>query len=168
MIQLSEHFTLPEFQKNDEIPAVAIPSFACLCTEILEPVRNYFGALVITSGYRSPAANEEVHGQPNSEHVATADYCAADFYAKSDTSARLLFDYMRGPSGKTLPFHQLILEHGVLGSSVIHVSWNRTKPGVRSVLEGATHNSQPYLKVGYVDYEAASNHDAVSDAATGG
>src|SRR5882762_8503471 len=142
MIQLSAHFCLEEFQKDGPILAVAIPSFAVLCTGILEPARAYQEcALLLTSGYRDAAANLEAHGQPNSEHVATSEYCAADFYP-ADGKTRALFDWMRQSS--SLPFHQLILEHGKNGSSVIHVSWNRTKPGIRSVLEGATHNSEPY------------------------
>jgi len=39
-----------------------------------------------------------------------------------------------------LPFHQLILEHGKDGSSIIHVSINKMMPGIRSVLEGSEHN----------------------------
>lgn len=157
MVQLSEHFTLPEFENNDPIPAVAIPSFAVLCTEILESVRAQFACpLNITSGYRSPEANRIAHGQPNSEHVATADYCAADFYAGGPFKTRVLFDWMR--NNPKLPFHQLILEAGYNGSSVIHVSWNRTMPGVRSVLEGVTHNAEPYVKVDHVAYETTANN----------
>lgn len=115
---------------------------------------------MLTSGYRDAQANLEAHGQPNSEHVATADCCAADFYP-ADGKTRALFDWMRQSS--SLPFHQLILEHGANGSSVIHVSWNRTKPGVRSVLEGTTHNSQPYTKVDYVAYQPDSSGDVHLD-----
>lgn len=150
MVQLSQNFQLDEFQKNEPIPAQCVPTFAVLAEKILEPVRAYIDSpLIITSGYRSPEANDAAHGQPNSEHVATADYCAADFYS-SLIPARSIFDYMRNNS--ILPFHQLILEHGANGSSIVHVSYNRLKVGVRSVLEGATHNSEPYTKVDYVAY----------------
>jgi zinc D-Ala-D-Ala carboxypeptidase len=150
MVQLSQNFALDEFQKNEPIPAVAIPTFAVLATQILEPVRAFLQEpLLITSGYRSPEANVAAHGQPNSEHVATADYCAADFYCGL-VPARTIFDYMRNNS--MIPFHQLILEHGANGSSIVHVSYNRLKVGVRSVLEGATHNSEPYIKCDYVAY----------------
>lgn len=157
MIQLSAHFCLEEFQKDEPIPAVCVPSFAVLCNSILEPARAYQGcALLLTSGYRDAQANLEAHGQPNSEHVGTSDYCAADFYP-ADGKTRALFDWMRQDS--SLPFHQLILEHGANGSSVIHVSWNRQKVGVRSVLEGATHNSEPYAKVDYVAYQPDASGD---------
>ena len=138
MIQLSKHFDLREFG-GDIIPAACIPAFAVLCVEILEPVREHVESPVhITSGYRSPEDNTAAHGQPNSEHMATANWCAADFFCQTIHD---VFDWMR--HSPVLPYHQLILEKGKLGY-VIHVSYNRLKPGVRSVLVGATNNSEPY------------------------
>lgn len=146
MIQLSTHFGSNEFETGGPIPTECLPIFERLCVEILEPVRSDFNfPLVITSGYRSPEANAEAHGQPNSEHMATTDWCACDFIG-----SRAVFDWMR--LNPLLPFHQLILEHGQSGSSIIHVSINQQKVGVRSVLEGATHNASPYIKVDYVAY----------------
>jgi len=164
MTQLSQNFVLDEFEKNEPVPAQCIPTFAELAKTILEPVRAYVDSpLIITSGYRSPEANVEAHGQPNSEHVATENYCAADFYS-SLIPARTIFDFMRENS--MLPFHQLILEHGANGSSIVHVSYNRLKPGVRSVLEGATHNSEPYIKCDYVPYlfPPVSSDDTLEEA----
>jgi len=168
MVMLSTHFDLQEFEHEVNVPAVAIPTYAYLCENVLEPVRREFGSLGITSGYRSSESNAKAHGQPNSEHIATADYCAADFYfIAMPGQARMIFDWMR--NNPMLPFHQLILEHSAKGSSVIHVSYNRTKPGIRSVLEGATHNAQPYVKVDYVAYNPPSNnHTAVQDAVEAG
>jgi zinc D-Ala-D-Ala carboxypeptidase len=158
MVQLSEHFALEEFQKNDAIPSECIPAFTELCQMILEPVRKKVGIPIrITSGYRSVEANTEAHGQANSEHVATADYCAADFYVGA--GARMIFDWMR--TNPSLPYHQLILESGA-NSTIIHVSWNRLKPGVRSVLVGATHNAQPYQKADYVAYNPPQPADLSS------
>jgi Peptidase M15 len=147
VIQLSEHFSLENFQKEAPIPAVAAPSFSALANLILEPVYAEFGAtLYFTSGYRDIAENTAAHGQPNSEHVATADYCAVDFFC---VMTEKVFDWMR--NNPTLPYHQLILEKGKVGY-VIHVSWNRLKPGVRSVLTGATNNSQPYQQAVHVEF----------------
>lgn len=145
MVRLSEHFNLEEFGKG--IPATCVPVFAILCCEILEPVREYLeAAIYISSGYRSPEENTQVHGQPNSEHMATADWCAVDFFCPQ---VHKVFDWLR--NNQTLPYHQLILEKGKLGY-VIHVSFNRLKPGVRSVLTGATNNSQPYQTVSSVPF----------------
>ena len=162
MTLVGRYFSLEEFEKDEPIPGQCVPSFVNLAQDILDHAREYQGcALIITSGYRDPQANLEAHGQPNSEHVATTDYCAADFYP-ADGKTRALFDWMR--NNPNLPFHQLILEHGANGSSVIHVSWNRTKRGVRSVLEGATHNAEPYTAVDHVPLSPESSGDIHLDA----
>lgn len=146
MIQLSEHFSLAEF--GLDIPAVTVPTFAVMCTQILEPIREYVeSALYITSGYRSIQKNEDVHGQPNSEHVATADFCAVDFFCPK---VQQVFQWLA--QNPAIPYHQLILEKGKLGY-VIHISYNRTKPGVRSVLSGSTNNSVPYEQVAHVEFK---------------
>jgi hypothetical protein len=151
MTQISQHFSLEEFQKDKAvIPQECVGAFTVLATSVLDPVRDWCASpLVITSGYRDPNANAEANGQPNSEHMATVDWCAADFCCP-DRATNSIFDWMRLNS--SLPFHQLILEHGENDSGVVHVSWNRLKPGVRSVLEGTTHNAEPYVKVDYVPY----------------
>lgn len=147
MVRLSNNFTLHEMEvEGDPVPAVCIPTMGIFCVEILEPVREYAGALYIKSGYRSPRENTADHGQVNSEHMAAADYCACDFFCSEVPKT---FDWMR--NNPTLPYHQLILEKGKVGH-VIHVSYNRLKPGVRSVLVGATNNSQPYQQASYVPF----------------
>lgn len=152
---LTEHFTLEEFQPGDAIPYECQPIFGELAEYILEPVREQFNLpLTITSGYRSPRENADAHGQPNSEHMATDTMCACDFYAAVAGGMRPIFDWMR--KNARLPYHQLILEHGANGSSVIHVSINKLKPGIRSVLEGATHNAEPYIAVDHVPFTTES------------
>jgi hypothetical protein len=146
MLQLSEHYSLSDFG-GQNIPDAVVPSFSAMANLILEPVYLEFGIkMYFTSGYRTEAENTAVHGQPNSEHMATADYCAVDFFC---VMVNKVFDWMR--NNPTLPFHQLILEKGKVGY-IIHVSYNRLKPGVRSVLVGATNNSQPYEHVTFVAY----------------
>lgn len=151
-MQLTPHFALEEFNDKDGVPPACLDAFTALARDILEPVRERFGRILITSGYRDPETNTAVHGQPNSEHIASRDWCACDFFVPGEPT-RPIFDWMR--TNKTLPFHQLILEAGSLGS-VIHVSWNRTKPGVRSVLTGATHNAEPYVAVDHAPYSPES------------
>jgi hypothetical protein len=141
---------LANFQKHAPIPAVAVPSFSSMANLILEPVyAEFVTTLYFTSGYRDEAENIAAHGQSNSEHMATADYCAVDFFC---LGVEKVFDWLR--NSPTIPYHQLILERGKVGY-VIHVSWNRLKPGVRSVLSGATENSQPYEQVSHVEFNPA-------------
>jgi len=150
MTPLTPHFALEEFQKGDPIPSACIGIFTDLAEKILEPVRNEFQkALVITSGYRSNKENAEAHGIPNSEHIATTFFCACDFYVEG-LGSRFVFDWIRQNS--MIPFLQLILVSDASGGSIIHISYNKTIPGVRSVMIGATHNAAPYQKVDYVAY----------------
>jgi hypothetical protein len=154
MVLLSDDFSLAEFEKDSAIPVACLPILKRLCQEILQPIRTKFGPLVITSGYRPPLANAEAHGVSNSEHVYTPTWAAADFVsAEPATPMRVIFDWMRGPECASMPFHQLILEAGSNGSSVIHVSINVRMPGVRSVLTGATHNAEPYVAADHVAYQ---------------
>lgn len=149
------HFGIPaEFEHGVPIPDDCIPMFVFLCEKVLEPTRAFAGVpLDITSGYRDEQSNALAHGVSDSEHIATPRRCAADFLPRG-RSVREVFDWMRlNPS---LPFHQLIYETDSRGEAVIHVSVNLDKPGVRSVLSGATHNAAPYISVDYVPYNPQS------------
>lgn len=166
MIQPGKYFALDEFEKDGPMPLDFLPPLVELCQGVMDPARDQAGCgLIVTSGYRPPAANAAAHGQPNSEHVYTADLAAADFYP-ANGQTRALFDWMR--NNAVLPFHQLILEHGA-NSIVIHASFNRLKRGVRSVLEGATHNSEPYTQIAHVAFAPPpNNHDDVQTTSLGG
>jgi peptidase M15-like protein len=155
-MKLSEHFDLSEFSTGPEIPQECIPVFITLANDILEPMRTVAGKpLIITSGYRSLRTNQEAHGQPNSEHMATENWCAADVKIDIDdlptriTATRALFDFAR--NSPTLPYHQLILETGP-ASIVLHCSYNKLKLGIRSVLFGEENNASPYVAYPHVAY----------------
>ncbi|HXM32286.1 MAG TPA: D-Ala-D-Ala carboxypeptidase family metallohydrolase [Chthoniobacterales bacterium] len=151
--QLSENFTRKEFELEGPMPEECVAAFAFLAENILEPIRAHFGeAMEITSGYRTPEGNADAHGNAHSEHVATADYCAADWkIASFEPDMRPVFDWIRLSSG--LPFHIVTLEHGAPESGelreIIHISWNRDA-AAREAKEGATHNAS-----GYIDWAVA-------------
>lgn len=155
-MRLSSHFNVEEFSKDAPIPEECLPVLTRLCLEILEPIRvKFLTALLVTSGYRPPEQNAEAHGIPNSEHIYSEHWCAADFLVCNDQlSPRKVFDWLR--LNPFLPYHQLILEHSEI-SSIIHVSLNTLAPGVRSVKEGATHNSARYINVEHAAFEPPSN-----------
>lgn len=149
--QLTTHFAIEEFAvDNQPILSALIPIFTEFAQTILEPIRLQFNQpFIITSGYRSLDENIIVHGKANSEHRATTWMCACDGYVES-LGQRFVFDWLR--NDPYLPWHELVLEHSPTGSSVIHLSLNKMKPGERVVLEGATHNSEPYISVTHVDF----------------
>lgn len=151
MGDLSEHFDSSEVTTGDPYPPEAQDVLKQMMTEIMEPARAHAKCpIYILSDNRSERENVAAGGQSTSEHKWTKDFCALDFVPRNGRT-RALFDWMR--LNPRLPFHQLILEHGMTGSSIIHVSLNRLLPGVRSVLEGATHNAEPYVAADHVAFD---------------
>lgn len=141
-MRLSPHFVLGEFDPRNEMPSSAVGSYEALCTQILEPIRARFdnAPITITSGYRSPSYNSDVGGDPDSQHVATKFYCAADF--KIQHNLMEVFDWLRLQSG--LPFDQVILEFREWNESpiVLHISW--VCPIRRQALQGLTGGRSGY------------------------
>jgi hypothetical protein len=161
-MQVSAHFDSSEFEQDAKIPAVCYPILEAFCQLVLEPIRAIDGGpLDITSGYRPPEANAAAHGVQDSEHIWTPEQIAADFGIKpvylNLTGMRGLFDVVR--RNPAIPFHQLILEHGPTGSSIIHVSYNPAKVNARMALEGATHNDSPYSHWETAAYVSPNAHD---------
>jgi hypothetical protein len=158
-MNFSAHFTQDEFEHPAIIPVECFSIFTYLCEEVLEPVRAFAGPIDITSGYRDAQSNAAAHGQPNSEHMASERWCAADFVPGSHyKTAREIFDWMR--TNAFIPYHQLIYETDAQGGAVIHVSVNLDKLPARSVLQGATHNAEPYVSCDYVAYIAPGEQPA--------
>ena len=125
MVQLSEHFNLSEFIHSGTAtskgldntpPQAVINSLRELCVNVLEPIRSHFGKSVnVTSGYRSPAVNKAVGGQPSSQHMTGQ---AADINV-TGVGTKELWDYV-----KTLDYDQNILEYYKGGrTGWVHVSW---------------------------------------------
>ena len=76
-----------------------------LANQILEPLRERFGPIIISSGYRSPAVNAAVGGVSNSDHLTGT---AADLYAQDGTPAATMATWLYASN---LPLEQVIVEH---------------------------------------------------------
>ena len=121
-IQLSEHFSLSEFTKSITAERLGIsnqPSYEQvlamrhLCREVLEPLRQHYGAPIrITSGFRCEALNKAVGGVGNSQHM---DGEAADLSVPSEEVARDWFQWLAHHTD----FDQLLFEH----SQRLHNRW---------------------------------------------
>ncbi len=121
-IQLSEHFKLSEFTKSITAERLGIsnqPSYEQvlamrhLCREVLEPLRQHYGAPIrITSGFRCEALNKAVGGVGNSQHM---DGEAADLSVPSEEVARDWFQWLAHHTD----FDQLLFEH----SQRLHNRW---------------------------------------------
>jgi zinc D-Ala-D-Ala carboxypeptidase len=127
-MKLSANFSLNELTKSDtairhdidNTPSMqVIENLQDLVDNVLQPLREKFGPIVVTSGYRSPAVNKAIGGSPTSDHCLGY---AADFEASIDN--RELAIYIRD----TMSFKQLILEFyrdGVPDSGWVHCSFQK-------------------------------------------
>ena len=131
-MNLTRNFSLLELTKSDtairrgidnEPNADQIDKLKLLCENILQPVRDHFGRVKVTSGFRSVALCEAIGSSANSQHAKAE---AADFECPGVDNAELA-DWIH----KNLPYDQLILEFytpGEPNSGWIHCSWIEGTP----------------------------------------
>ena len=110
--KMGQFFTLHEFIDSDTaqrkglmknqlaISQDAVDNAKWLCSEILDKVRNQFGPVHISSGYRSAALNEAIGGSNTSQHCKGE---AADIQLPN---LELVFRYIKNH----LWYDQVILE----------------------------------------------------------
>lgn len=119
-MRLSRDFILSEFTDTDTgLPnnpsQDEIRNLKLLVQKVLQPVRDKFGVINVTSGYRSPMVNSAVGGSATSDHVHGR---AADIQCEDMATA---FKYIR----KNLSFKQLIWEFGTDAQPKwIHVAYD--------------------------------------------
>lgn len=123
-MNLTKNFTLAELiesnnakiKKIDNTPSQeVINNLTLLAVNVLQPIRDEFGPLIINCGYRCPKLNRVVGGAFNSEHVTGN---AADIDSNNNGE---IFKWIR----ENLTFRQLIWENGDDENPAwIHVSFN--------------------------------------------
>ena len=126
-MNLTRNFTLSELTKSDTAirkginnnpSAEQVEKLKALCENILQPVRDHFGRVKVTSGFRSVELCLAIGSSQNSQHARAE---AADFECPGVDNAELA-DWIH----KNLPYDQLILEFytpGEPNSGWIHCSW---------------------------------------------
>ena len=131
-MQLSRNFSLQELIKSDTAirkgidnnpNADQIEKLKALCENILQPVRDHFGRVKVTSGYRSPELCSAIGSSVNSQHAKAE---AADFECIGVDNAELA-DWIH----TNLEYDQLILEFytpGEPNSGWIHCSYTTDQP----------------------------------------
>lgn len=119
-MNLTKNFTLSEFTRSqtalrrgisNEPNAEHLANMIALCKHIMQPIRDGLGAVIITSGYRSPALNEAIGGSTTSQHSLGQ---AADFGVVGMTPKQVC----QWIIDQKLPFDQLIYE-----GTWVHVSY---------------------------------------------
>jgi len=128
-MKLSANFSLNELTKSDtatrhdidNTPTMqVIENLQDLVDNVLQPLREKFGPVVVTSGYRSPAVNTKIGGSTTSDHCHGY---AADFEVLGMDNRELAL-YIRN----NIKFKQLILEFyrdGVPDSGWVHCSFQK-------------------------------------------
>ena len=126
-MNLSRNFSLQELIKSDTAVrkgidnnpnADQIEKLKLLCENILQPVRDHFGRVKVTSGYRSVELCMAIGSSANSQHAKAE---AADFECMGTDNAELA-DRIKN----NLDYDQLILEYytpGEPNSGWIHCSY---------------------------------------------
>ena len=131
-MQLSRNFRFQELIKSatairkgiDNNPnSDQIEKLKLLCENILQPVRDHFGRVKITSGYRSPELCQAIGSSVNSQHAKAE---AADFECVGVDNAELA-DWIN----RELSYDQLIVEYytpGEPNSGWLHCCWLVEQP----------------------------------------
>ena len=126
-MNLSRNFSLSELTKSDTAirkginnnpSAEQVEKLKILCENILQPVRDRFGSVTVTSGFRSVELCIAVNSSANSQH-AKAEAC--DFECPGVDNAEVA-DWIKN----NLEYDQLILEFytpGEPNSGWIHCSY---------------------------------------------
>ena len=131
-MKLTRNFSLSELIKSDTAIRLGIDNnpnadqiekLKALCENILQPVRDHFGRVKVTSGYRSPELCAAIGSSVNSQHAKAE---AADFECVGVDNAEVA-DWIK----MNCTTDQLILEFytpGEPNSGWIHCSWIEGTP----------------------------------------
>ena len=131
-MNLSRNFTLQELTKSDTAirkgidnnpNADQVEKLKTLCERVLQPVRDHFGRVKVTSGFRSPELCAAIGSSVNSQHAKAE---AVDFEVIGVDNAEVA-DWIY----KNIRTDQLILEFytpGEPNSGWIHASYIEFNP----------------------------------------
>ena len=127
-MNLTRNFTLSELTKSDTAirkginnnpNAEQVEKLKALCENILQPTRDEWGVVSVSSGYRSQALCQAIGSVSTSQHARGQ---AADFECHT-VDNKQLFEWVTNE----LDFDQAILEFytGTPESGWLHVSYNK-------------------------------------------
>ena len=131
-MKLTRNFSLSELIKSDTAIRLGIDNnpnadqiekLIALCENVLQPVRDHFGRVKVTSGYRSPELCAAIGSSVNSQHAKAE---AADFEVLGVDNAEVA-DWIN----MNCTTDQLILEfytQGEPNSGWIHASYVEFQP----------------------------------------
>ena len=149
-MKLSQNFSLRELTKSqtaerkgisNEPTEEHIENLKLLCTKILQPIRDEWGVVSISSGYRSQALCEAIGSKITSQHARGQ---AADFECYGIDNYKL-FNW----AIENVPFDQAILEFytGDPDSGWLHLSYNEDNNRGETLRAFRENNKVAYQKI---------------------
>ena len=149
-MKLSQNFSLRELTKSqtaerkgisNEPTEEHIENLKLLCTKILQPIRDKWGVVSISSGYRSQALCEAIGSKITSQHARAQ---AADFECYGIDNNKL-FNW----AIENVPFDQAILEFytGDPDSGWLHLSYNEDNNRSETLRAFRENNKVAYQKI---------------------
>ena len=136
-MKLSKNFTLAELTKTSTGLPNALPkhlegNIQSLVDNVLQPVRDALGVIIVTSCYRSPEVNKAIGGSSTSQHCLGQ---AADLKFKGGND--VLFNWLK----ENTDFDQLIWEFGTDEEpSWVHISYSPRHR--KQILKATKHNGK--------------------------
>lgn len=130
-MQLTTNFSLEELCRSETAKRLGISntpnatqaaSLKLLAENILQPLRNHFGPISISSGFRSDALNKATPGSSATSQHSKGEAADIDMdNIKTNVTNAMVFEYIH----KFLPFDQLIWEYGTTANpDWVHVSYS--------------------------------------------
>lgn len=111
-MKLTQNFDTNEIFKGSRSGKIAphdMNKALRLCRNLLQPVRDRYGAVIISSGKRSKTHNNDVGGSKTSDHLFYAECAAVDFTLKESGENKLAYTWIAQNCGGAIPeFGQLI------------------------------------------------------------
>ena len=149
-MKLSQNFSLRELTKSQTAERKGIPNepseehienLILLCTKIPQPIRDEFGIVSVSSGYRSPELCEALGSKSTGQHARGQ---AADFECYGLDNNKL-FNW----AIENVPFDQAILEFytGDPDSGWLHMSYNEDNNRSESLRAFRENNKVVYQKI---------------------
>jgi zinc D-Ala-D-Ala carboxypeptidase len=136
-MNLSKNFTLAELTKTstglpNDISKHLEGNIQSLVDNVLQPVRDALGVIIVTSCYRSPEVNKAIGGSSTSQHCLGQ---AADLKFKGGND--VLFNWLK----ENTDFDQLIWEFGTDEEpSWVHISYSPRHR--KQILKAIKHNGK--------------------------
>jgi hypothetical protein len=151
-MKIGKYFTLHEMERSDTAKRLGISNKADeasinnakeLCRNLLDPLREFWGPIYISSWYRSEALNQAIGGATGSHHM-TGNAVDIDLDGIDENGNKEIFHLIR----VNFDFHTLIWEFGDDNKpDWVHISWfpnNNPKRVLRAIKENGKTKYEPY------------------------